>query len=185
MLPTFKRAGNGYMCATVGLSLHPECECGRVASVLATFRVKLPPSSLDTKRKHSGLAALMLCSECAVEMLEVDILWHEMNHQAEWTHYMGVLDARRMAKETESPCDGPQKGKQRKPNSKWGKILAWMAGQNKPFYASEIIQKFNMPSENVTSQLWAMTGRGYLKMEKGNNGRNRYTVVHVPDGVGE
>lgn len=185
MLPTFKRAGNGYMCATVGLSLHPECECGRAASVLATFRIAPPFGGEYEAKPRTGMGALLLCGECVVEMLEVDLLGHDINHMAEWTHYMGVLDARRMAKETESAEAGPQKGKQRKPNSKWGKILAWMAGQNKPFYASEIVQKFNMPSDNVTSQLWAMTGRGYLKMEKGNNGRNRYTVVHVPDGVGE
>lgn len=138
MLPEFKRTGTGFAVGACWLGFSCRCECGAIATMLATFRIT-PQPEIDG-RPRSPLGSLLLCDVCTDEMKRVEASVSELSRCVEPAHYMSIKDALAAAKSGASEII-PQQYKSTYTH-KWIAIFRWMASMNRPIAISEIVEKF-------------------------------------------
>ncbi len=161
MLPEFRFADGHWKVNETRIGYKCPCDCGKIATILACFAVEPICGGAYFTRDRKALGALVLCSDCAIEMWEMDQRAWRRNREADRAHFMGIQDAMRMAEET-----GRKKVTSVTVKGRWTKILAWMREQGGAT-VSEICQQFDLEKVRVGSQLYVLDKRGVVEVDRG------------------
>ena len=159
MLPEFKRTGSGFAVGTCWLGLGCRCECGAIATTLATFRIT-PQPEIDG-RPRSPLGSLLLCDVCTGDMVRVEASVGELSRCVDPVHYMSIKDALVAARAGASEIV-PREYKSTYTH-KWLEIFRWMASLDRPIAITEMVEKFGYKYNQLRVRLEQHVTRGVVE----------------------